>query len=71
VVNDVAASLEFHRLAAYLYGLATAFTGFYERCPVLKSHGDTRLSRLVLCDLTARTLGTGLGLLGISAPDRM
>ena len=30
-----------------------------------------RASRLVLCDLTARVLATGLGLLGIDAPDRM
>jgi arginyl-tRNA synthetase len=60
------------KLCAYLYGLATAFTAFYERCPVLKAPDDeTRRSRLLLCDLTARVLACGLGLLGIEAPDRM
>jgi arginyl-tRNA synthetase len=71
VIDDVADTLEFHRLAGYLYGLATTFTTFYEQCPVLRADGDVRTSRLVLCDLTARTLAVGLGLLGIVAPDRM
>ncbi|MDG4826966.1 arginine--tRNA ligase [Asanoa sp. WMMD1127] len=71
VVTEVAESLDFHRLANYLYGVATAFTAFYEKCPVLKAAGAERESRLALSDLTARVLGTGLGLLGIGAPDRM
>ncbi len=58
-------------LANYLYELATTFHGFYEACPVLKSEGDTRSSRLTLCDITARTLKQGLGLLGIQCPERM
>jgi arginyl-tRNA synthetase len=71
VVTEVAGDLECHRLAQYLYGLASAFTDFYERCPVLRAEGEVRTSRLVLCDLTARTLKLGLGLLGIAAPDQM
>jgi arginyl-tRNA synthetase len=71
VIAAVAESLEFHRLALYLYGVATAFTAFYEKCPVLRAEGDTRASRLALCDLTARVLARGLNLLGIAAPDRM
>jgi arginyl-tRNA synthetase len=71
VVTEVAGTLECHRLAQYLYGLASAFTDFYERCPVLRAEGEVRTSRLVLCDLTARTLKLGLGLLGIAAPDQM
>jgi arginyl-tRNA synthetase len=71
VVDEVTDTLEFHRLAAYLYTVATTFTSFYEQCPVLKAEGDVRASRLVLCDLTARTLAVGLGLLGIVAPERM
>jgi arginyl-tRNA synthetase len=71
VVDDVADTLEFHRLAGYLYGLATTFTSFYEQCPVLRAEGELRTSRLALCALTARTLAVGLGLLGIVAPDRM
>jgi arginyl-tRNA synthetase len=70
-VGTVAESLEFHRLAAYLYDLATAFTAFYEQCPVLRAQGTVRDSRLALCDLTARVLARGLTLLGIAAPDRM
>jgi arginyl-tRNA synthetase len=61
-----------HRLAGYLFGLAQSFTSFYEHCPVLRAPDEeTRESRLVLCDVTARTLSLGLGLLGIAAPDRM
>ncbi|MCW6003482.1 arginine--tRNA ligase [Micromonospora sp. CPCC 205371] len=71
VVSEVAESLEFHRLALYLYGVATAFTAFYEKCPVLKADDRVRESRLALSDLTARVLGRGLGLLGIGTPDRM
>ena len=71
VVKEVAGDLECHRLAQYLYGLASAFTDFYERCPVLRAEGEVRTSRLVLCDLTARVLKLGLGLLGIAAPDQM
>ncbi len=71
VIEQVAESLEFHHLATYLYRLATTFTLFYERCPVLRAAGEARRSRLVLCELTARTLALGLSLLGISAPDRM
>jgi arginyl-tRNA synthetase len=71
VIAEVVRSLEFHKLANHLYGLAAAFTAFYEQCPVLRAQGATRDSRLVLCDLTARTLARGLDLLGIVAPDRM
>lgn len=58
-------------LANYLYELAITFHGFYEACPVLKAEGEMRTSRLTLCDLTARTLRQGLGLLGIQCPERM
>jgi arginyl-tRNA synthetase len=71
VVGQVAASLEFHRLAGQLYQVATAFSAFYERCPVLKAPPDVRAGRLALCDLTARVLRQGLGLLGIDTPERM
>jgi arginyl-tRNA synthetase len=58
-------------LANYLYELASTFHGFFESCPVLKSEGATRFSRLALCDATARVLRQGLGLLGIEVPERM
>lgn len=58
-------------LAAYLYDLARAFHSFYEACPVLKSEGSVRESRLALCELTARVLKQGMGLFGIEMPERM
>jgi arginyl-tRNA synthetase len=58
-------------LCLYLYELANSFHGFYEACPILKSEGEIRASRLALADVTARVLKTGLGLLGISVPERM
>jgi arginyl-tRNA synthetase len=59
-------------LASYLYDVAIGFHVFYEACPVLKADGpDLRNSRLVLCDVTARVLRAGLGLLGIDCPERM
>ena len=58
-------------LTNYLYELANTFHGFYEACPVLKSEGAVRESRLALCELTARVLREGLGLLGIRVPERM
>jgi arginyl-tRNA synthetase len=71
VIRDVEQNMQFHRLAGYLFGLATAFTSFYEQCPVLKADGEVRESRLVLCALTARSLAEGLGLLGIEAPEQL
>jgi len=71
-VRLTADKLEPHRLCTYLFDLASAFTTFYEHCPVLRAESpEVRDSRLVLCDLTARTLSVGLGLLGIEAPERM
>jgi arginyl-tRNA synthetase len=72
VVASAAEHLQPHRLATYLFELAQAFTDFYESCPVLRADTpEQRGSRLALAGLTARTLATGLGLLGIAAPDRM
>ena len=61
-----------HRLCTYLFDLAQAFSAFFEACPVLKAPDEaTRLSRLALCDITARVLAQGLDLLGIEAPEKM
>jgi arginyl-tRNA synthetase len=71
-VHATEASLAPHRLCTYLFDLATAFTDFYESCPVLRADTDEqRRSRLFLADLTARVLAQGLDLLGIAAPERM
>ena len=71
-VQQSAQSAEPHHLAGFLFDLASAFTAFYEACPVLQA-GDpeVRESRLALCALVLRVLVTGLGLLGIPVPERM
>ncbi|MCC2594241.1 arginine--tRNA ligase [Tessaracoccus sp. OS52] len=71
IVDEVAVSLQPHKLCGYLYELAGAFSAFYEQCPVLRSEGDVRSSRLAMCAATKVVLADGLGLLGIEAPDRM
>ena len=58
-------------LCLYLYELSDCFHRFYEACPILKSEGEMRSSRLALAGVTAKVLKTGLGLLGIGVPERM
>lgn len=71
-VAGAAEHLQPHRLCTYLFELASAFTAFYEACPVLRAETEeARGSRLALCEATAETLRAGLGLLGIEAPERM
>jgi arginyl-tRNA synthetase len=70
-VTDSADGAEPHKLAGFLFDVASAFTTFYEQCPVLTSEGEVRVSRLALSALTLRVLETGLGLLGIGVPERM
>ncbi|MFE6738763.1 arginine--tRNA ligase [Streptomyces tubercidicus] len=72
-VAEAAASYEPHKVAAYLYSLASLFTTFYDQCPVLKAEGgaDQIANRLFLCELTARTLHQGMALLGIRTPERL
>jgi arginyl-tRNA synthetase len=70
-VTDVEAGAEPHKLAGYLFEVASAFTAFYEQCPVLTAEPALRDSRLALAALTLRVLETGLGLLGIPVPERM
>jgi arginyl-tRNA synthetase len=68
VVNDYRPN----HLTAYLFELASRYSDFFENCPVLKAESDElRTSRLLLCDLTARTLECGLNLLGIQVVERM
>ncbi|MCF3147573.1 arginine--tRNA ligase [Streptomyces platensis] len=72
-VAEAAEGYEPHKLAAYLYGLASLFTTFYDQCPVLKAEGgpEQLANRLFLCELTARTLHQGMALLGIRTPERL
>ncbi len=70
-IKEVEKTLLPNRLCDYLYELSKKFNRFYENCPVLKSDEPVKTSRLLLCDLTARTLKLGLSLLGISVLERM
>jgi arginyl-tRNA synthetase len=61
-----------HLLTAYLFEVANRYSTFFEQCPVLKAPDEaTRNSRLLICDLTARTLRQGLELLGIQVVEKM
>jgi arginyl-tRNA synthetase len=60
-----------HILCSYLYQLATRFSRFYDACPVLKAEGEIRSSRLALCQAAAKTMQTGLDLLGIEVLQEM
>ncbi|MFE2496764.1 arginine--tRNA ligase [Streptomyces scopuliridis] len=73
VLAEVASGYEPHKLAAYLYQLASHFTTFYDQCHVLSDENPAELveNRLFLCDITARTLHQGLALLGIRSPERL
>ena len=71
-VAGAARGAEPHVLAAFLFGVASIFTTFYEQCPVLGAPSpESRASRLALSALTLRILITGLGLLGIPVTERM
>ena len=61
-----------NQLTSYLFSLAELFSSFYNECPVLKAETpELRHSRLLLCDLTARTIAKGLELLGIEVVEKM
>jgi arginyl-tRNA synthetase len=75
VVASASELREPHRVARYLEELAGTYHRFYDSCRVLPQ-GDEEpaplhSARLALCAATRQVLGTGLGLLGVSAPERM
>ncbi|MFF8280309.1 arginine--tRNA ligase [Streptomyces lateritius] len=72
-VHEAAAEYAPHKLTAYLYQLASLYTTFYDQCPVIKPAPAKEVAenRLLLCDLTARTLHQGMALLGIRTPERL
>ncbi|MEW2133227.1 arginine--tRNA ligase [Streptomyces sp. NPDC005435] len=72
VATEAAAEYAPHKLAAYLYQLASLYTSFYDKCPVLKAETPAQVeNRLFLCDVTARTLTQGMALLGIRTPEKL
>jgi arginyl-tRNA synthetase len=71
-LQDAVADYRPSQLTSYLFDLAKSFSDFYHQCPVLTAEAETlRTSRLLLCDLTGRTIRQGLDLLGIRVVDKM
>lgn len=75
VVARAAELREPHRIARYLEDTASAFHKFYDVCHVLpkgdEETTDLHHARLMLVAATRQVIGNGLGLLGVSAPERM
>ncbi|MCK4913026.1 MAG: arginine--tRNA ligase, partial [Planctomycetes bacterium] len=72
VIQTAAADYKPNYLTSYLYELAQKFSAFYTNCPVLKAEPDKKLTRLLLCELTAKTIEHGLDeLLGIEVVKQM
>jgi arginyl-tRNA synthetase len=75
VVAAAASLREPHRVARYLEETAGTFHRFYDVCRVLpqgdEEPSDLHRARLLLVDATRVVLANGLGLLGVTAPDRM
>jgi arginyl-tRNA synthetase len=71
-VREAAARRAPHRICAYSTAVAADFHAFYRDCQVVGAEGEgVERSRLGLCLLAKRTIADALGLLGISAPERM
>ncbi len=71
IMAEVERDLLPNRLCQYLFELSQKFNQFYDKHSVLQAEEPLRTSRLVLCDLTAKTLKLGLDLLGIPVLERM
>jgi arginyl-tRNA synthetase len=71
-VNEAAARRAPHRICAYSTAVAADFHAFYRDCQVVGAEGEgVERSRLALCHCAKRTIAASLGLLGISAPEKM
>jgi len=71
VVTDIAENHEVHRLPQYSLEVADAFHRFYENCRVLSEEEELTKARLWLVRATKSVLAETLGLMGITAPERM
>ena len=71
ILRDVERDLLPNRICLYLFELSQKFNQFYDRCPILQAEEPQRTARLILADLTARTIELGLSLLGIEVLERM
>jgi arginyl-tRNA synthetase len=71
VIEGAARNLEPHRLTFYLNGLAGLFHSYYNKNKVVSEDGDLSGARLFLVRAVRTVLANVLGLLGVSAPERM
>jgi arginyl-tRNA synthetase len=75
VLKTAAALREPHRVSRYLEDLAGDYHRFYDSCRVLpqgdEDLNDLHAARLALCDATRQVIANGLGILGVTAPERM
>ena len=75
VLQSAAALREPHRVSRYLEDLAGDYHRFYDSCRVLpqgdEPTSDLHRARLALCVATRQVIANGLGILGVSAPERM
>ena len=71
LVESCARDLAPFRITYYAQELASCFHQFYNRCHVLTDDTALTVARLYVCDATRRVLEIALGLLGVSAPERM
>jgi len=71
IVVDAADQRAPHRIHNYLAELAAEFHVFYRHCRVLSEDEDVTAFRAAVCAATRTTLATGLGLLGVQAPESM
>ncbi|MEL6930579.1 MAG: arginine--tRNA ligase [Cyanobacteria bacterium J06600_6] len=71
IIKEVESSLLPNRICLYLFELSQKFNQFYEQCNILDADEQLKTSRLILADLTARTIKLGLSLLGIQVLERM
>jgi len=73
VLSRAAVDASPNQITTYLYDLVTLFMRFYEQNPILKEGVEekTKMSRLQLANLTAKTIKQGLDILGIKVVDRL
>jgi arginyl-tRNA synthetase len=71
VVRGAAQAREPHRVPAYLVETAAEFHRFYHECRVVGDDAGVSRRRLAICAATAQVLRNGLGLMGVSAPERL
>ena len=75
VVAEAAELREPHRVARYAEDLASVFHKFYDQCQILPKAGDgaepIHAARLALAQATRQVLANALGMVGVSAPEKM